>query len=189
MVHQTPLKTSPENRISQGDLYRNVRFIDEIREEGGVLEIEGIEFPLVVVLSQDCDLLQHQRWSAGEHANAGNSLLSALVAPVYNFEHVIRGEHLSELNRTTENMGATSKSKVKLLRQNQSPRYHYLEFVPEAPIVPSVIDFKHYFSVSLDHLRRTRPSGFVGQVDLLHREAISTRFAAFLARIGLPDME
>ncbi len=40
------------------------------------------------------------------------------------------------------------------LRNNAKPRYHYLDFPRETGPQPSVIDFKHYFSVNINHLQK-----------------------------------
>jgi hypothetical protein len=87
-----------------------------------------------------------------------------------------------------QNISADSKTKQKLLLDNQLPRYHYLAFPADSDIPNSVIDFKHYFTVNADFLIRARQSQPVWKVAELHREAISHRFASFLSRIGLPDI-
>lgn len=43
-------------RIFQGDIYKDVEFIEYAIEKSGVIEISKIVFPFVVVLTQDCDL-------------------------------------------------------------------------------------------------------------------------------------
>ena len=53
-------------------------------------------------------------------------------------------------------------------------------------VVPSVIDFKHYFSVNVKYLQKVKRKQFVCMVGDLYREDISQRFASFLSRIGLP---
>jgi hypothetical protein len=75
----------------------------------------------------------------------------------------------------------------RLLRNNEIPRYHYMEFPRDVPIVPSVIDFKHYFSVNAQELANKKSSSFVCMVSPLFREDISHRFASYLSRIGLPE--
>ncbi len=72
------------------------------------------------------------------------------------------------------------------LKQNERPRYHYIEFPPSVPLVASVADFKHYFSVHVDYLQKVRAAQFVCRLSDLFREDVSQRFAAYLARIGLP---
>ena len=72
------------------------------------------------------------------------------------------------------------------LKQNETPRYHYLTFPDNMQIVPSVIDFKHYFSVNITYLKRVKTEQFVCKIAELYREDISQRFASFLSRVGLP---
>jgi hypothetical protein len=45
----------------------------------------------------------------------------------------------------------------KTLMDNDRPRYHYFDFPASVPIVPSIVDFKHYFSVSIEYLARLNP--------------------------------
>ena len=73
------------------------------------------------------------------------------------------------------------------LRNNERPRYHYIDFDPAVPVVPSVIDFKHYFSVNGDYLKKLKRTNFVCRIAVLFREDVSLRFANYLARVGLPD--
>lgn len=176
------------SRICQGDIYRDVEFIEYVSEKSGVIEVSKIVFPLVIVLTQDCDLEQdyYFRWARHRKAKTHDKLLlSVLVAPLYNAEHVFTGEHLSEINLTMEVINK-NRSPGKYLQSNQLPRYHYLEFGDDVPLVSSIIDFKHYFSVNVKYLKKIKSSNFVCSVSNLYREDISQRFASFLARIGLP---
>jgi hypothetical protein len=75
-----------------------------------------------------------------------------------------------------------------MLMKNERPRYHYLNFPDEIPIVPGIVDFKHYLSVSLTYLEKARPKKFVCRLSELFREDLSLRFAGYLARIGLPEI-
>lgn len=180
------IKKSP--RISQGDIYKDVEFIEYAIERNGVIEISKIDFPFVVVLTQDCDLNQDYtvRWARGDVRNQDKKLISVIVAPLYNVEHVYVGEHLSELGMK---MAPINKGKTpgKLLKQNQTPRYHYLEFPDNIAVVPSVIDFKHYFTVNVEYLKKHKKTNFICQLGPLFREDVSQRFASYLSRIGLPE--
>ena len=176
--------------ISQGDIFKDVDFIEHVIEEDGVIEVSKIRFPLAIVLSQECDLFHdfEFRTKKEEVKKQDKLLLSILVAPLYNVEHVYNGEHLRELAIEMEPInkkGSPGKDLVKNIR----PRYHYLEFPDNIPIVSSVIDFKHYFSVDVDYLRELKKANFVCKVSELFREDISHRFAAFLSRIGLPELK
>lgn len=175
------------SRASQGDVFRDVECIEYVAEKRGILEVSKLIFPLVIVLTQDCDLEQDARYKKKiEPSNDDKRLFSVLVAPLYNAEHVFQGQHLVDLGL---NMMLINKGKTdgKTLMQNERPRYHYLDFPDEVPIVASITDFKHYFSVSVAYLEKIRSKNFVCRLSELYREDLSQRFAAYLARIGLPE--
>lgn len=177
-------------RIRQGDVYSNIEYVEYATEKEGIVEISKIEFPLVIVLTQDCDLQQDHSFRHGGPAKETQDkyLLSVLVAPLFNVEHFYDGSHLSDIERTMEPFERRAhKTKNKYFKQNEVPRYHYLEFPDSVPIVPSVIDFKLYFSLDVVHLMNARAGRFVCKVSELYREDISQRFASFLSRIGLPE--
>lgn len=174
------VKRNRLGRVSQGDIYKKIEFIENVEESKGVLKISKIVFPLAIVLTQDCDLLSDSNKKPNEKI-----ILSVLVAPIYNFEHVCIGDHLSQLNISLAGI-KKDKTPGTNLKQNQNPRYHYLEFPTETQLVPSVIDFKHYFSVNVDYLRRNK-SSLICRISPLYRESISQRFAYYLSRIGLPE--
>lgn len=155
--------------------------------KSGNIEVSKITFPLVIVLTQDCDLQQDHTFRNPKMPKLTQDkwLLSVLVAPLYNVEHLYTGEHLAELNMKMTTIDRKS-TQGKNLVQNETPRYHYLAFPNETPIPPSVIDFKHYFAVNVLYLKKLKRKNFVCQVSDLYREDISQRFAAFLSRIGLP---
>jgi hypothetical protein len=175
-------------RLSQGDIYREVEFIEYAIEKAGVIEISKIVFPFVVVLTQDCDLNQDHSVSreTKEGSNHDKKLISVIVAPLYNVEQVYQGEHLSDLGMTMAKINK-GRSPRRNLKQNQTPRYHYMEFPADVPIVSSVIDFKHYFTVNVEYLKRHKKGNFVCQIGPLYREDVSLRFASYLSRIGLPE--
>ena len=188
LYKMTRVKLSIKHRVCQGDIYRDIAFIEYAVERKGVIEFSQIVFPLVVVLTQDCDLEQDYRvrWSRRKATNHDKKLFSVIVAPLYNAEHVYKGEHLSELSMT---MASINKSKTpgEFLRKNEIPRYHFLAFPEGIPIVASIIDFKHYFTVNVEYLKRNQKSKFVCRLGPLYREDLSQRFSGFLSRIGLPD--
>lgn len=183
------VKTQQKARVCQGDVFRNIECVEDVTQINGTLEVSKITFPLVFVLTQDCDLEQDYRvrWSRRKAANQDKALVSVLVAPLYNAEHVYLGQHLSELDLQMEKINK-GRSPGGNLRTNQNPRYHYLEFPTAIQIVSSVIDFKHYFSVHVEYLKRIKRTQFVCQLADLYREDVTQRFASFLSRIGLPEV-
>lgn len=175
-------------RIRQGDIFRDVEFIEYAEEHEGIVDVSKISFPLIVVLTQDCDLEGDYTNRDEKEKERNKFIFSVIVAPIYNFDHFLLGQHLTEIKI---NMQRFSKNKTpyKYVITNQNPRYHYLEFPEYLNIIRSgVIDFKHYFTVTVKYLEEIKEINFVCKISELYREDISQRFAAYLSRIGLPSM-
>jgi hypothetical protein len=181
-------KRTKSSRICQGEIIRDVEFIESVDERRGVLKVSRVIFPLAVVLTQDCDLESEDRARRNDGSAGDKTLVSVLMAPLYNAEHVFQGLHLSELKIQSQPVPKKGNS-GDWLKDNQRPRYHYLDFPADVPVVPSVIDFKHYFSVTLDYLLKARRTRFVCTISPLYRERLTQRFAEYLARIGLPNLK
>ncbi len=184
-MQQTQVLKTNGSRLCQGDILKDVHWVEYVAERSGVIEVARVVFPLAIVLTQDCDLEQDHLFRIESRATQDKWLISILMAPLYNVEHVYQGEHLSELDIQMEKI-PKSKSMGNFLRNNERPRYHYMEFDESVPIVPSVIDFKHYFSVTVNYLMEIKPMAYVCSVAPLFREDIAQRFASYLARVGLP---
>jgi len=188
-------KTYTENKtaINQCDIFRNVEFIEYVKESGNTIEVSKIIFPLAIVLTQACDLQQdYNARKRVELHNTGNQdkyLISVIVAPIYNFEEFRLGTHLDQLGLVMEQKGRRNKSLCDNIIKNENKRYHYLNFNDDVEIVESVIDFKHYFTVTVNYLNQIRDTNYVCSIDCLYRESILQRFSCFLSRIGLPDPE
>ena len=75
-------------RVCQGDVVREVDCIEYVTEKAGVIEVSRIVFPLVVVLTQDCDLEQDHKCQQADKPVRDKLLISVLVAPLYNAQHV-----------------------------------------------------------------------------------------------------
>ena len=103
-----------------------------------------------------------------------------------NKEHLFTGEHLSGLKYTMQSIPRKG-THSQFIQNNQIPRYYFLDFPSETEIVPSTVDFKHYFSVNVKYLQSLYDSNHLCMISPLFREEISRRFASFLARIGLPE--
>lgn len=182
------VKKGKNPRVAQGDIIKNVEYIEYVSEKGGNIEVSKIVFPLAIVLTQDCDLSQDYTFRWARKASSKNQdkwLLSVILAPIYNIEHVYTGEHLSELGMTMSEINRR-KSPGQNLVKNETPRYHFLEFPDDLAVPASVIDFKHYFSSNVAQLKKHKVENFVCSVGDLYREDISHRFASYLSRIGLP---
>jgi len=181
------IKIGRSSRICQGDIIKDVEYIEYVSEKEGNIEVSKIIFPLSIVLTQDCDLSQDYkfRWSKANTSNEDKWLMSVIVAPIYNVEHVYTGDHLSELDMKMTPI-SRKRTPGKNLQSNETPRYHYIEFPEDSSIPPSVIDYKHYYSVNVAYLKKHKIGNYACQIGVLFRENISQRFASYLSRIGLP---
>ena len=179
--------------INQCDIFRNLEFIEYVKELGNTIEVSKIVFPLSIVLTQACDLQQdynaRKRNAEGNSASQDKFLISVIVAPIYNFEEFRQGTHLEQLGLSMEPKGRREKSLCSNIIKNENKRYHYLNFSLDVELVESVIDFKHYFTVNANLLNQLYDTNSVCSIDSLYRELILQRFSNFLSRIGLPDPE
>lgn len=179
--------------VNQCDIFRDVEFIEYVKEEGNTIEVSKIIFPLAIVLTQACDLQQdfsaRKKIIEEQKGNQDKFLISVIVAPVYNFEDFRQGLHLEQLGFQMEPKGKRTKSMCDNIIKNENKRYHYLNFDKDVDIVESVIDFKHYFTVTVNYLNSIYEKNYVCSVESLYREFISQRFSNFLSRIGLPNPE
>lgn len=178
---------SSQPRLAQGDILRSVEHVEYVVVKDGIVELSKIVFPLAIVLTQDCDLAQDHTFRSQDESkpNQDKYLLSVLLAPLYNIEHVYAGEHLKDLGLAMASIKKNS-TQGNNLKNNETPRFHYLEFEMDVPVAPSVIDFKHYFSCNVEYLRTHKADNFVCQLADLYRENVSQRYSNFLSRIGLP---
>lgn len=148
-------------KVTQGNIFRNIRFVEDFFEKpAGTVCVPQIVFPHAIVLTQACDL------------DNARCLLSVLLAPVYNAEHVFAGTHLSELGLSTETINKNS-TRGKAIIRNNEPRYHYLHFPEGVQLPESIIDFRHYFSLNGVYLKGIRRSQWAWSVPPLWRDHIS----------------
>lgn len=185
-LHQTNKTHSA--RVRQGDIFQNVPYYESYKEINGEFALTVFEFPYVVVLTQDCDLEQNKNSRNRITDTSGiiendKHLVSVIVAPLYNKEHFLIGEHLSDIGITSQKFNSSLKKPV---LSNQNSRYHYIELGSSVVVPDSVIDFKHYFTISLNWLEGNLEQRICG-IEPIYRELISQRFSNYLSRIGLPE--
>ncbi len=179
--------------INQCDVFCDVKYTEYVIENSNTIEASIIHFPYAVILTQACDLQQDYdaKLKAMEttDGNQDKYLISVIVAPLYNFEDFLHGDHLKQLGMKMGVFPGRKKTPTKNIINNENKRYHFLKFDERIPIVESVIDFKHYFAVSVNYLRSIYSTNYVCSIDSLYRELIVQRFSNYLARIGLPEPE
>lgn len=176
---------SPNDRIYQCDIFREIEIVESLVEHGKRIEIKRLQFPMVICLNQDCDLNSDYRARQITRKNSNCQLLHLIVAPVFNFNSFMNGGHWGDIFDVGERQKLSDTSTKKIMN-NENPRYHYLCFDSDSGLPNMIIDFKHFFTVNTDCLyqnidRRVRA------IEVLYREKISQRFAYYISRIGLPD--
>lgn len=180
-------------RYHQGDIYRDFECLEYFELNGDDMVFSLIKYNYVIIMSQDCDLNQDynlrkeiKEKSDNRNVYYGNELSNILVVPLFNFEHFIGGSHLSNLGKNINTTYLKSDSAKKALTNNNNPRYHYIDFSGNELMIPSIMDFKQYFTVSTEYAYARFKGDYVCSVCELFREQISQRFANYLSRIALP---
>jgi hypothetical protein len=179
-----------DEQIHQGDIFKNIRFYETYKEDSGRFELSCLQFPFAMVLTQECDLdtnLKERKKIIGDNSEIiqhDKFLVSLLCAPLYNAEHLFAGNHLQVIKIESEQKNSNQRNYIKT---NRDPRYHYIEFQEKSiKLVPLIIDFKHYFSISLNIIEE-QLNQRICSIKPIFRELITQRFSNFLSRIGLPE--
>jgi hypothetical protein len=87
-------------------------------------------------------------------------------------------------------MRKINNSELDRVKKNNIYRYHFLPENKAAQIPDLVLDFKHYFTVPREiAYRDTFKAAWRTALGDLFREHLSSRFAHYLSRIGLPETE
>ena len=181
------------DRIYQGDIFKDFVLYSTEKVDEANVDKKMYQFPYIIVVSQDCDLMSyHRRMSTIQgditlenmDIKLFNPFLpNVLVLPAFLAGELIDGKHLENLFKVSqEHIGAKTVDKIK---QNQEMRYHY---IPAAEDIPElIVDFKIYFSVSVNDLIQENSDRYLMSLNYLSREFLSQRFANYINRIGLPD--
>lgn len=186
MPINTQTKISNKDRIYQGYIFHNIDVIENFHEEGKELLLQKINFPYVICLTQDCDLSSDYLDKINRpKENRNCRILHLIVAPLFNFEKFKNGEHWGDIFDVGDAV-KENKSTGKSIMNNETPRYHYLNFDDKLELPPMIVDFKHFFTLSSNYLY-SKLDNRICTVSELFRERISQRFTNYLSRIGLPD--
>lgn len=183
----SPYFKSDLPRYEQGDILRDVTLIEwaDIDEKGEIRLAERT-LQYCVIVSQECDL-EHD-FNARTNADRPNTdkyLQSLLICPAYPAQEFKSGEHLKQLQMTMQFINSDNWGRVK---QNNNARYHHLEKHDDFQVPELAIDFKHYLTVPREVIYRDQfDPCYLATMNILYRDNLSSRFAHYLSRIGLPD--
>lgn len=173
-------------RICQGDILVDFIYPEWIQREGKKIQIKNRKIPFLIILTQDCDLDRDYHNHNGVGKTQDKYLQSVLVCPAYEAEKLKEGTHLKKLEMEMEYQ---NRAKWNIVTNNDNPRYHYLEDNLDFQIPELVIDFKHYYSIPRDIIYSEFNKHYLASLNELFRESLSHRFAHYLSRIGLPEID
>jgi len=178
---------SSKDYISQGDIFRDFRFIRWIEKVGDNFRIDVIKIPFFAVLTQACDLDQDFKERMNENGLKSDKIIqSILVCPAYLAEEVKAGEHLLSLDIKGNIYGSRDWEKIE---SNNNKRYHFLKGDEKIGIPDIVLDFKQYYALPSYILYKMYKTHYLCSMENLFKEDLSHRFAFYLSRIGLPDLK
>jgi hypothetical protein len=178
------------DRFHQGDILRDITLFEPVyKEEEGKNRLKIQEKPLkyAVIINQECDLDLDVKFRNNEHRETDDKFLnSILLIPAYPAENVRKGDHIADLT-----MQKLSKEQLRLVKSNRDFRYHYFPAYLEYQVPELIADFKHYFTIPRDtfYIDYKNSEHYIASLLKLFREDLSIRFAQYLARIGLPEIE
>ncbi|MEH8259406.1 hypothetical protein [Aeromonas veronii] len=172
-------------RICQADIFENVEVIESIEASGAEIKVNKIILPYAICLNQDCDLESDERCRKHED-NKDSMLLHFAVAPVFVFDDFLKGDHWGEIFKPSK-AKKKSDTEVKKIMDNEISRYHYFSFPSSDELPELIIDFKHFFSISVTQ-REHLLSKKICSLDDLFREKVNQRFSFYISRIGLPEL-
>lgn len=171
--------------MCQGDIIHDVKVVFGFNSSGSEKnEFGEFECNFAVILNQECDLKwDFESYEAGADGNDDKKIDSILICPAFAHDELIKGVHIAERQMRK----IDSQTQQKMLKDNQLPRYHYLEGDATFGVPDLVIDFKRFFTLPRETTYQEYPKIYLASINPLFREDLSNRFAYFLSRIGLPD--
>lgn len=204
-----------DNRIHQGDIYKDIDIIIYSLTENNNQRIEKITLGFGIILSQDCDLNQdfegrlkkdsiQNNINIDELKSINNKLIpNVLICPAYDSSEVREGIHLLDKRsyKTTDNVSSRevvdtnqiifnrfNSKQWSDIKINQNSRYHFLESDKNMLDLDLICDFKRYYTVPMDYFYKLNEKEYVCTINELFRERLSQRFSNYLSRIGLPEL-
>ncbi len=179
-----------DERLRQGEFYSNIDIIESFSDGKKSIFIDEINYPLCILLNQDCDLNSDFRSRSTKDdelkRNNDKDILWLIFAPVYVFAQFLQGDHLSDLGMKMSRF--EDNTLILKILQNEIPRFHFLKFEEKEKLPEMIVDFKHFFTKSNLSFLKDAKKKLEFSTKPLFREAISQRFAYYLSRIGLPEI-
>jgi hypothetical protein len=174
--------------IQQTAILRDVELPEVRLVAGQEAKVAFSDWPWLVVLNQECDLLFDRLARAGKPlAEGGNPvkkdklLHTVLLCPAFPEDHVLAGTYVEDATKWSGN-------EKKILQQNRHERYHVL---PSEDLVtePLVLDFKLIVATHPEYLHRwieEHPERVIAVLCPPYRDRLMQRFVGYFGRIAEP---
>lgn len=189
-------KTNADNRICQGDIYKDVQYsyISEDNEDS--IEIIEYTFPLAIVISQACDVDFMSRILEARSGSVNKFMPSILMCPIYDRTEAKSMNHINEafaeldLKKETEDKSPLFNSREgEIIDKDWHYRFHALTVKEVSSkkllIENALIDFKHYFTVPATYLFKHRENRLY-HLESLFAEQITLKYSTYLSRVAIP---
>lgn len=180
------------NKISQGDIFKNVKFNYIDTEDDSSVDVIEYEFPLAVIISQACDVIAMNEILSSNGGKPTKFMPSILMCPIYDKNVAKTGDHLTDvfnnLSLTLDKENIYHKNDYEVAERDWHYRFHALELSngkDNIVLSNAIIDFKHYFSVPMSYLLKNL-SNRIYHLDDLFAEQITLKFATFISRVAIP---
>ncbi|MDD4296869.1 MAG: hypothetical protein PHC69_07910 [Ruminiclostridium sp.] len=177
--------------ISQGDIFKNVKYAYIDSEDDEKVNIIELEFPLAIIVSQACDVTFMGELHENLSGKITKFMPSILLCPIYDKRMLREVTHLSEISSDNivdiVNEKFFTSKEVQVTDNDLHYRFHSLNVARnKKPIIQeAVIDFKHCFSVPIKYLYKNKGNR-IASLEPIFAEQITLKFSNYLSRVAIP---
>lgn len=183
-----------DEALRQGEILENVVELQIDPESIGsedsdsIYDINSVEHPFAIVVSQDCDLEQGYNYTFHNRGNLRHELPMILFCQAQDVDKFRK----SDMYRNLFKDGPFRRD----FRNNDVFRYHFLQEVPaeldtrDCGLPELGIDFKRYFCIPIVEVFKRIELGHTYRRTVLespYRDQFSQRFYNFNSRVALPE--
>ena len=172
--------------VCQGDIFKNVSYALGVPKPN---ESNEYIFPFAVIVSQACDVISMSDLAESKSGKATKIMPSIFLCPIYDEKAVKSGAHLdcfTESYNIEERYNVYTKKHQNIANIDWHYRFHCFSIQNDDVLIEkSLIDFKHYFTVSIEYLLDNRENR-VCRLEPIFAEQVTLKFATYLSRVAIP---
>lgn len=177
--------------ISQGDIFRNVKYTTIIDETNEYVDVKEFTYPYAIIVSQGCDVFWMNDLFSNKTGSSTKVMPMVLLCPLYHFESVKSGDFVLSLLES-ENINVEPGNKLmyfgedrKIAAQDLHYRFHkfQVKYNDKDMFKDYVIDFKQCFTVPFSYLDKNRDNRLFA-LNNQYAQQITQKFCNFVSRIG-----